>query len=230
MSPQRDSTNVYQRTVWSRWMTIALLLMLGSCIMALVQAEDDQGTPKSPEDASVPQKESIRMITVEELSRNDGNQTEFLWLSIMGKVYDVSAGSQYYGPNGPYEVFVGRDANVPFITGNFTEEEANKSLLDLTAAELYNLETWTDFYDKEDKYTFMGLLIGELWDEEGNPTETHAQVTKRIEEGRLEAEERKRKRKEIIAKRKKEAAEKKRKKLEEEKAAASSNANVNPEL
>lgn len=187
-----------------------LLLLLGPSIAS------------TTEDAS--KEETIRMIPVEELQRNDGNQTEYLWLSIMGKVYDVSAGRQYYGPNGPYEIFVGKDANVPFITGNFTDQEAQKSLLDLTSAELFNLETWTEFYEKEAKYKFIGFLIGELWDEDGNPTETHAKITERIEEGRQEAEERKRKRKELIEKRKKEAAEK-RKKLEEER-----NAAATPEL
>ena len=160
-----------------------------------------------------PQK--TRIVTKEELARHDGNQTKgVLWLSIMSKVYDVSKGSEYYGEGGPYHVFVGRDGNVPFITGTFNDEEASKPLTELTPHQLFNLETWTDFYEKEDKYPFIGLLEGDLYDKDGNPTPMMEQVQEMIAEGRRAADEQKKKRQEVIARRKREAAEKK--KLEEQ--------------
>jgi membrane-associated progesterone receptor component len=156
----------------------------------------------------------VRMVTLEELQRHDGIQTDTLWLSIMGRVYDVTAGSQYYGNKGPYKIFVAKDANVPFITGSFTDEEAQKPLVSLTAQELYSLETWTDFYDKEEKYQFIGLFVGEMYDELGNPTEAHFKIKEMIEEGKQEQEERKRERRELIAKRKLENEEKRQRDLE----------------
>jgi single-stranded DNA-specific DHH superfamily exonuclease len=158
--------------------------------------------------------DGVRMITMEELRRNDGNQTDRLWLSILGKVYDVTAGEQYYRKGAPYQVFVGRDANVPFITGNFSDEEAKRPLVSLSPVELYSLETWSDFYNTEEKYKFVGLLIGELYDEQGNPTEEHLKVKEMIAEGKREQEERARKRKELIAQRKRESEEKRKRELE----------------
>jgi hypothetical protein len=161
----------------------------------------------------------IRMITRAELALHDGNQTDSLWLSIMGKVYDVTAGDQYYGKRGPYRVFVAQDANVPFITGNFTDEEALKPLISLSNTQLLSLEQWTDFYDKEEKYQFVGLLVGEMYDAVGNPTEAHIKIKEMIEEGKREQEVRKQERRALIEKRKLENEEKKRK-LELERAAA----------
>jgi Cytochrome b5-like Heme/Steroid binding domain len=156
-----------------------------------------------------PDKETLRMVTKEELEFHDGNQTDTLWLSIMSKVFDVTAGPEYYAPDAPYRVFVGRDANVPFITGVFNPDEAEKPLTELENHQLFALEHWSQFYDDEEKYPFIGLLVGELYDKDGNPTESMKKVREKIAEAKVQAEERKKKTAEIIAKRKKEAAEKK---------------------
>ena len=154
--------------------------------------------------------EKVRIVTKEELARHDGNQTEgVLWLSIMSKVYDVSKGAEYYAAGAPYHVFVGRDGNVPFLTGKFDDEEATKPLTELTPHQLYNLQEWAGFYDKEEKYPFVGLLEGYLYDKNGNPTPMMDQVQEMIAEGRKAVEEQKEKTAEIIARRKREDAEKK---------------------
>lgn len=151
------------------------------------------------------------MVTKEELARHDGNQTEDMWLSIMSRVYDVTAGKEYYGTGSPYSVFVGRDGNVPFITGAFNPDEAEKPLTDLTPNQLMNLETWTEFYEKEEKYPFIGLLVGELFDEDGKTTETYAKVQEMIAEAKVAVVEQKKKVAELMERRRIEDAEKKRK-------------------
>ena len=40
----------------------------------------------------------------------DGN-TDKILLAINGQVFDVSSGRNFYGPNGPYGNFAGRDAS-----------------------------------------------------------------------------------------------------------------------
>jgi len=90
----------------------------------------------------------------------------------MGEVFDVTSGRPFYGEGGNYAVFAGRDGSVPFITGKFTPEEAQKSLTEsLSAAQLVSLDGWRKFYAENDKYPLIGLLQGSLYDENGNPTE-----------------------------------------------------------
>lgn len=155
------------------------------------------------------------MVTKDELARHDGNQTKEMWLSILSQVYDVTAGDQYYSPGSSYSVFVGRDANVPFVTGKFDQEECDKSLLNLTSHQVFSLSHWAEFYEKEEKYPFVGYLVGDLYDETGKPTEMMGKVEEMIAEAKLVVEEKKKKTAEIIARRKIEDAEKK-KRLEEE--------------
>ena len=90
----------------------------------------------------------------------------------MGEVYDVTPGRSFYGPGGSYHVFAGRDGSVPYVTGKFTADEAKKSLVEaLSPAQLVALDGWRKFYEEKDKYPFVGLLEGSLYDKDGNPTE-----------------------------------------------------------
>lgn len=47
------------------------------------------------------------LFTENELSKFNGVDSEFLYLSIMGKVYDVTKGGKHYGPDGNYHIFIG---------------------------------------------------------------------------------------------------------------------------
>lgn len=153
------------------------------------------------DDAALATEEKVRMVTREELAMHDGRDDRPIWLSIMSKVFDVSAGPEYYAEGSTYRIFAGRDGNVPFITGAFDPEEAQKPLTDLTNNQLMNLEIWSQFYVDEEKYPFIGHLVGELYDEEGNPTETMGLVQEKIAEEKIEAVERKRKIAELLDKR-----------------------------
>jgi predicted heme/steroid binding protein len=157
----------------------------------------------------------VRIVSKEELAGKvagkDGDSE--LWLSILGEVYDVSSGAKFYGEGGPYGIFAGRDGSVPFITGTFTPEEALKGLDVLDSNQLNSLDNWRKSYEDNEKYPFVGLLEGRLYDKDGNPTEELIAARVQIAEGKVVADEKKKKRDEVIAQRKKE-------KLEKEKAQA----------
>ena len=154
-------------------------------------------------------KENVRMVTKEELALHDGKQMPTVWLSIMSQVFDVSAGPEYYSENGPYRVFVAREGNVPFVTGTFTPEEAAKPLSSLQPHELSNLEHWLQFYIDEDKYPFIGLLEGDLYDKDGSPTDEMKLIQDKIAIVKANVANRQKKTANIIERRKKEDEERK---------------------
>jgi predicted heme/steroid binding protein len=152
---------------------------------------------------------AVRIVSEVELAGKVGKDGDpKLWLSILGEVYDVSSGAKFYGEGGPYGIFAGRDGSVPFITGTFTPEEALKGLDVLDSTQLNSLDNWRKSYEDNEKYPFVGLLEGRLYDKDGNPTEELTIARVQIAEGKVVADERKKKRDEIIAQRKKEKAEK----------------------
>ena len=60
------------------------------------------------------------MCSEAELRRYDGSPgSPGLMLALLGVVYDVQRGQEYYGPGGGYSFFAGRDASRAYVTGKF---------------------------------------------------------------------------------------------------------------
>ena len=94
-----------------------------------------------------------------------------LLLAVLGEVYDVSAGAQFYGTGMEYAYFVGRDASKAFVTGNSSADLTD----DLSAFErddeFLAVAGWRSFYEKHEVYTREGTLVGgAFYDEAGEPT------------------------------------------------------------
>lgn len=57
----------------------------------------------------VTQKSSTeKLYTENELSKYNGVDSDLLYLSLLGKIYDVTKGSKHYGPGSNYNIFIGR--------------------------------------------------------------------------------------------------------------------------
>ena len=115
--------------------------------------------------------DNVRLLTKEELTKHGFNgPNKPLLLAVMGRAYNVEKGKDhYYGPNGGYNFFSGRDGTRAFVTGEFNEQGLIDDIRDLKPAEINELQTWIDFYDKD--YTFYGKVIGAFYDKDGRPTE-----------------------------------------------------------
>lgn len=124
------------------------------------------------------------LFTKQRLAEYDGVQRKELYLSVLGKVYDVSKGQKYYGPGEGYHGFVGeyvdedndqideccvvvsvcsalqiflisgKDASKAFVTGDFTPAGLNSRVHELHPGELDGLLHWVELYEKN--YIFKG--------------------------------------------------------------------------
>ncbi|KAH0542690.1 hypothetical protein FGG08_002923 [Glutinoglossum americanum] len=87
-----------------------------------------------------------------------------VYLAVNGRVFDVSAGRNFYGPGGPYANFAGRDASRGLACGSFDEGMLTKDLdgpLDtlqgLGAEEMDALRGWEERF--QEKYLVVGKLV-----------------------------------------------------------------------
>jgi membrane-associated progesterone receptor component len=87
-----------------------------------------------------------------------------VYLSVRGRVFDVTSGRNFYGPNGPYANFAGRDASRGLACGSFDEEMLTKdldgpldTLEDLGAEEMEAMKGWEERF--EEKYLVVGRLV-----------------------------------------------------------------------
>lgn len=106
----------------------------------------------------------LRVISREELSLADSaNSSSIHYLSIVGHVFNVSAGRSYYGKGGSYSFFAGRDATRAFASGDFTEKGLLESAEGLEPAACLAIEKWRKFFMSHAKYEFLGYLEDSLY-------------------------------------------------------------------
>ncbi|XP_006007296.1 neuferricin isoform X1 [Latimeria chalumnae] len=130
----------------------------------------------------------VRLLSKAELCRyNGGADSPGLYLAVLGQVFDVKKGMRQYGPGGSYSFFAGKDASRAFVTGDFTEMGLVEDVAGLSPSEMVALHDWLSFYKKD--YIFVGKLIGQFYDEHGDPTESLKEAEALVAEGqRLEAQ------------------------------------------
>lgn len=114
-----------------------------------------------------------KLFTKDELALFNGEEGKPLYLALLGRVYDVTRGVKHYGSGCEYNFFVGRDASVSFITGEFEKfiEDQADDVLTLKSSQLLGLDNWQKFYEKD--YIYRGKLIGRFYDSQGEPTKYH---------------------------------------------------------
>jgi len=98
-------------------------------------------------------------VTRDELAEADGLDGAPAYLSIRGRVYDVSAGAAFYGPGKRYHAFVGKDATRAFALGCTAARCISSDTAGLTPAQLKEIDRWTELYETHDKYTYVGRLV-----------------------------------------------------------------------
>ena len=99
----------------------------------------------------------LREFTLAELAQYNGADPALpIYVSFDGSVHDVSSAPQFYGPQGSYKFFSGRDATRAYLTGCFEPDCLIPDLTDLTEAELATKENFESIY--EEKYPRVGIL------------------------------------------------------------------------
>ncbi|XP_060634932.2 membrane-associated progesterone receptor component 2 [Anolis sagrei] len=114
--------------------------------------------PASPADALPRMKR--RDFTLEQLREYDGARTPRLLLAVNGKVFDVTKGSKFYGPEGPYGIFAGRDASrglATFCLDKDALRDEYDDLSDLNAVQMESVREWEMQF--KEKYDYVGRLL-----------------------------------------------------------------------
>jgi len=122
------------------------------------------------ENKNVDDTKKEKVFTTAELALFDGGDSSpGLYLAMLGVVYDVSKGKEYYGPGGGYSFFAGKDASRAFVTGQFDEDGLIPDVSGLNSGDYLGLEEWASFYEKD--YRRVGLLEGAFYDSKGDVTQ-----------------------------------------------------------
>nr|CAG4643379.1 EOG090X0A5G [Ilyocryptus agilis] len=115
-----------------------------------------------------------RVFTKDELSAFKGENGGDIYLALLGQVFDVTTGRDYYGPGGGYAFFSGIDGSRAFVSGDFTPAGLIEDISGLKNEDYLGLKDWVEFYAKD--YKYLGKLQGMYYDSNGKPTKYYYQV------------------------------------------------------
>tara|TARA_Y100000994_G_scaffold230950_1_gene217000 strand:- start:424 stop:843 length:420 start_codon:yes stop_codon:yes gene_type:complete len=125
------------------------------------QGKGGEQSRVSPGDSLQEEMESLAIIpdvivTRDELMRYTGNQHEKrIYLCCKNIVYDVTSAKDFYGPEGPYANFAGRDASRALALMSLKIEDVeNTDLSDLNEEQLNVLNDWERKF--KSKYKIVG--------------------------------------------------------------------------
>jgi len=173
-----------------------------------------------------------RVISSEELSIHIEKEHR-IWLSILGKVYDVTDGEDFYSAlKGSYKFYSGRDASPCFSSGTNTPEGAEEKLEEWEDKKLMPVWEWSEFYQNHETYKYLGVLGGSrYYDIEGNELQLRKDIISRSEAEKKKAdEEREAKRKKRLADREQRKKKKEEDMLQKRREAAEKAKQNSPEL
>ncbi|RKP34499.1 cytochrome b5-like heme/steroid binding domain-containing protein, partial [Dimargaris cristalligena] len=86
-----------------------------------------------------------------------------IYMAVNGKVFDVTKGANFYGPEGPYGNFAGHDASRGLAKGSFEKDMLPNvdgpldTLADLADDEREALRDWEALFTS--KYPQVGVLV-----------------------------------------------------------------------
>ena len=125
------------------------------------QGKGGEQSRVSPGDSLQEEMESLAiipdvMVTRDELMRYTGSQHEKrIYLCCKNIVYDVTSAKDFYGPEGPYANFAGRDASRALALMSLKIEDVeNTDLSDLNEEQLNVLNDWERKF--KSKYKIVG--------------------------------------------------------------------------
>eukprot|EP00640_Fibrocapsa_japonica_P002373 CAMPEP_0113938032 /NCGR_PEP_ID=MMETSP1339-20121228/4470_1 /TAXON_ID=94617 /ORGANISM="Fibrocapsa japonica" /LENGTH=278 /DNA_ID=CAMNT_0000940963 /DNA_START=93 /DNA_END=929 /DNA_ORIENTATION=+ /assembly_acc=CAM_ASM_000762 len=101
-----------------------------------------------------------RNFTADQLKEYNGESQEKIYLSMKGKVFDVSRKTQSYGPEGPYHLFAGRECGRSLAKMSFEEEDLGTARVDdLSSMEKDQLKNWMEDFEFYKQYPVVGRLV-----------------------------------------------------------------------
>ena len=112
----------------------------------------------------IPQPIPDVFFTAEELAEYNGTNDKPIYLSVMGIVYDVTAGADFYRIGAAYGCFAGKECSRCLAKMEINDNEANAGWSNLNEEHAKTMLEWKAKYDT--KYPIVGRFAPDAYYEQ----------------------------------------------------------------
>uniref|UniRef100_A0A0R3RGV4 Cytochrome b5 heme-binding domain-containing protein n=1 Tax=Elaeophora elaphi TaxID=1147741 RepID=A0A0R3RGV4_9BILA len=143
------------------WDVVVFVFVIYIVFVMFLKKSEKNVRPDGEEEASnaLPPMQK-RDFTVEQLLPFDGVQNERILMAVCGKVFDVTKGSIFYGPEGAYGKLAGHDATRALAKMDLTlVKDTPDDLSDISDSDLNTAREWMQSFIY--KYPVVGKLLAE---------------------------------------------------------------------
>jgi len=149
------------------YIVIFLLVFVGHTIMNSWSEQDVSALKEEEEEEE--EMDPPRNFTSKQLVYFNGKEDERtgeekpVYLSINGTVFDVSSGRNFYGPDGPYANFAGRECGVALAKMSFDTKHLDDldGCKELNYGEKDELDGWISKFTYHRNYPIKGRLVSD---------------------------------------------------------------------
>mmetsp|Transcript_15303 Transcript_15303/g.42445 ORF Transcript_15303/g.42445 Transcript_15303/m.42445 type:complete len:295 (+) Transcript_15303:121-1005(+) len=175
----------------SGYVLIFLLAFIGYKVMNSYSEPivDDTKEEEEEEEPSPPRNfTSLQLVHFNGEPDERTGEDKPVYLSVNGTVFDVSDGRNFYGPEGPYAAFAGRECGVALAKMSFDAEHLNNlaGCKDLSYGEKDELDNWIYKFTYHRNYPVKGRLVP---DEILDPLKTRTLTGEDLSKHKGDAEE-----------------------------------------
>jgi len=145
--------------LFSSPLNLALIGLCGYLLYKILRERFQKPDVPPPREPELPPLKK-RDWTNEEIRKYDGRGEDGrILVAVNGKVFDMTRGKRFYGPDGPYSVFAGKDATRALATFSLTEEikEGYDDISDLSSSQMSSVKEWEEQF--MEKYVYVGKLL-----------------------------------------------------------------------
>ncbi|CAL4084292.1 unnamed protein product [Meganyctiphanes norvegica] len=137
------------------------LFLLGVCVVLIykiLRSSDGSGSDSVPEEPPVPKLKKQDM-TLEKLRQYDGTgEYGRVCVAVNSNIFDVTRGTKFYGPGGPYSAFAGHDATRALATFSVNDvKDEYDDLSDLSSTQMDSVREWEMQFTE--KYEYIGKFL-----------------------------------------------------------------------
>lgn len=152
------------------YLVVIISAFLGYCFINAVnppKAPVTSGINKTQASEEEEEPDPPRNFTQKQLLHFDGKKDESsqedkpVYLALNGIVFDVTDGKNFYGPDGPYEMFAGHECGVALAKMSFDTEFIDdfEGCKELNHGEKDELENWITKFTHWRSYPILGRVI-----------------------------------------------------------------------